>query len=274
MRVLAIMGSPRSKGNTYRLVREVEERLRDLAEVEFEYLFLREASLQQCRGCGACLRVGEAACPLADDRPAIEERIIQSRGVILATPVYAMDMSWLMKLFMDRFAYLMHRPRFFDQVTMLVCTSGGSGLQETLDRLAVSKCFGLNIIHRLGLMVPPAGVDPDYGKEARARAVGAAARTFARELASARRAVPALSDLMRFRTWQVLSSTLRAHYRADYEYFRQHGWLEPGAKYYYEAPIDPVKDAIARWAGSSVRRRLAKAMSPSGSRTDAETPEA
>jgi multimeric flavodoxin WrbA len=160
MRVLAIMGSPRSKGNTYRLVRQVEERLHDLAEVEFEYLFLREANLQQCRGCAVCLRVGEDACPLADDRPAIEERILQSRGVILATPVYAMDMSWLMKLFMDRFAYCMHRPRFFDQATMLVCTSGGSGIGETLDRLAVSRYFGLNVTHRLGLMVPPAGTGP------------------------------------------------------------------------------------------------------------------
>jgi multimeric flavodoxin WrbA len=268
MRVLAIMGSPRGKGNTYRLVREIEDRLDGQVEAEFEYLFLKDVNLQPCRGCGACLRTGEHACPLADDRAAVEDRIAQSRGVILATPVYAMDMSWLMKLFLDRLAYRMHRPRFFDQVAMLVCTSGGSGTAETLDRLGVVRHFGFSVAHRLGLLAPPVGVDPDYGAHERARAVETASRTYARALLDPRRAVPALSDLMRFRTWQALASALRVRHPADYEYFRQRGWLERAARYYYDAPVSPVKDLIARWVGRSVRGRLARAMGPQRSKAD------
>ena len=39
VKVLAIMGSPRSRGNTYKLTKLVEARMKTLGDVEFDYLF-------------------------------------------------------------------------------------------------------------------------------------------------------------------------------------------------------------------------------------------
>jgi multimeric flavodoxin WrbA len=43
-------------------------------------------------------------------------------GVIFATPVYVMNVSALMKTFIDHFSYIYHRPRFFDKKALLLST--------------------------------------------------------------------------------------------------------------------------------------------------------
>ena len=83
MKVLAIMGSPRKKGNTYKVVQEIEQRMRELGNVEFEYLFLRDANLEPCRGCDNCQPKGEDLCPIDDDREKIEEQILNQNIYII-----------------------------------------------------------------------------------------------------------------------------------------------------------------------------------------------
>jgi multimeric flavodoxin WrbA len=55
MKVLAIMGSPRAKGNRYKMVSRIEERMKALGDVEFTYLFLKDVHLELCNGCWQCL---------------------------------------------------------------------------------------------------------------------------------------------------------------------------------------------------------------------------
>lgn len=110
MKVLAIMGSPKGKGSGYRVVQLVEKRMKELGHVDFEYLFLKDANLQPCKGCFVCVTKGEDRCPLKDDRERIQQQILESDGIILSTPGYVQNVSWLMKNFIDRFAYTNHRP--------------------------------------------------------------------------------------------------------------------------------------------------------------------
>jgi len=55
MKILAIIGSPRKKGNTYKAVAQIEEMMCALGDVEFSYLFLKDVSLEPCLGCWQCL---------------------------------------------------------------------------------------------------------------------------------------------------------------------------------------------------------------------------
>ena len=89
--------------------------MQKLGDVKFEYLFLQDTHLEMCRGCFNCVSRGEEFCPLKDDREDIEKRILEADGVIFASPVYCQMVSGLMKNFIDRFAYLFHRPVFFQQ---------------------------------------------------------------------------------------------------------------------------------------------------------------
>ena len=45
MKIIAIMGSPH-KGNTLELTQRVEERLKTLGDMDFEYLHLKDADLK------------------------------------------------------------------------------------------------------------------------------------------------------------------------------------------------------------------------------------
>jgi multimeric flavodoxin WrbA len=62
-------------------------------EVEFEYLFIKDANLESCRGCFTCIAKGELFCPIKDDRAKIEEKMLNSDGVIFASPGYVMNIS-------------------------------------------------------------------------------------------------------------------------------------------------------------------------------------
>jgi len=60
--VLVIIGSPRKMGNSYKIVKRIEERMRTLGDIEFNYLFLRDAHLELCRGCWSCFLEEDDRC--------------------------------------------------------------------------------------------------------------------------------------------------------------------------------------------------------------------
>lgn len=155
MRITVVMGSYR-KGNTYKIVRRIEERMKSLGEVEFKYIFLTEAALSECRGCFLCLSKGEDFCPLKDDLHDIEQQLLESDGTIFASPNYACGATSLMKRLIERFAYIGHRPRFFGRYMLTVTTSGGPvGIKQTLADLSYFAGGGFTPVGELGLMTPP-----------------------------------------------------------------------------------------------------------------------
>ena len=133
MKVLVIMGSPRN-GNTCHAVQRIEALMRSRIapgeELEFTYLMLRDAGLSECRGCFTCFTKGEEHCPLKDRAPEIERQMHEADGMIFASPVYGMNVTGLFKTFVDRFAYIFHRPRFFDKTALLVTTTGMLGHKD------------------------------------------------------------------------------------------------------------------------------------------------
>jgi len=85
---------------------------------------LRDYNLKVCKGCKLCLDKCEELCPLKDDRDNLFEKIENSYGVIFASPNYSFNVSGLMKIFLDRFGYIFHRPRFFGKAFTNIVTQG------------------------------------------------------------------------------------------------------------------------------------------------------
>ncbi len=78
MKVLAIIGSPRKKGNTYKVAERLKNELLSIdSSISFEYLFLADCDLKMCRGCFSCFAKGENTCPLKDDLDTIYEKMTQ-----------------------------------------------------------------------------------------------------------------------------------------------------------------------------------------------------
>ena len=249
MKILAVIASPLGKGNTYRTVKAVEDRLKALDKtVEFEYLILKDMDFQLCRGCYQCLAKGEQYCPLKDERTAVEEKILKCDGIIFASPVYNYNMSWMAKNFSDRFAYISHRPRFHGKKAMVVATAGAVGQGFTLFTLKLPlMVWGFDVAAKLGVACSPGKFSEDQSREMemkRAKAVVKAAVAFYNSLIGKKKLKPGILNVFGF-IMQKISFASAGKDNVDYLYWKEKGWFEPGAYYYCDASIGPVKKFVA-----------------------------
>ncbi|MDI9646109.1 MAG: flavodoxin family protein [Archaeoglobales archaeon] len=107
MRALAILGSPRRYGNTAILTEAVLDELESLGYKK-NLIYLQEKNIKYCLGCGTCLMKGY--CIHKDDMQEIIEEIKRCRVLILASPVYYLNVTAQMKTFIDRMLAFGHRP--------------------------------------------------------------------------------------------------------------------------------------------------------------------
>lgn len=228
--------------------------------VEFGYLWLKDASLQPCRGCLACFTQGEEKCPVRDNACLIEQKMREADGVVFATPVYGFSVTGQMKTFIDRLSYVFHRPRFFDKKALLLTTAGVMGNDDVLKYLdTVARLWGFEIAGKAGTIT--AAPVPRYRIEQNRKAIARAAREFAAALRSPARKSPGLYDVMVFFGQRGAFSQMEGISPADYRYWKERGWLDPGTTYFVDVPVNPLYRAIGRIAGwfsaRGVRRDLA-----------------
>lgn len=99
MKILAIFSSPSSKGNTAVLVKECAFSAQN-AGAEVEIIDLAKENLMFCKGCMSCMRTG--TCPLPDNLESVRSKMNNADGLILGSPVYALNPNAIMKNFLDR----------------------------------------------------------------------------------------------------------------------------------------------------------------------------
>jgi multimeric flavodoxin WrbA len=99
MKILGIMGSPRKGGNTEGLLDVALEEAKKNGAIVSE-VSLRDKKIAPCNGCLKCTKTG--ICVIKDDMQEIYAKMIESDGIIWATPVYFWSMTSLTKIMMDR----------------------------------------------------------------------------------------------------------------------------------------------------------------------------
>jgi len=103
MKVTVFNGSPRGrKSNSHQIAEPLLEGARQ-AGAETEEVFLIEYDIKQCRGCFACWGQTPGECVIKDDMAELINLLLDSDYVGMATPVYGMFMTGLLKNFTDRF---------------------------------------------------------------------------------------------------------------------------------------------------------------------------
>lgn len=137
MKIVAIIGSPRPKGNTSILVDAALEGAVALG-CEVEKIMLCQYKIEGCRGHDRCSTYDK--CKIEDDIPMILDKFRTADGTILATPVYYYNMSAQMKTFIDRNYFLYtHGIRIKSRCMGLIVVAGGSG--EDITIRALRRCF-------------------------------------------------------------------------------------------------------------------------------------
>ena len=103
IKIVAVYGSPRRKGNTATLLKKAVEGAKD-AGAQVDEIFLRDLKMSPCLEIFGCMKSGE--CKLKDDFQKARDQILASHGLILASPVFFYTVSAHTKILMDRFQSL------------------------------------------------------------------------------------------------------------------------------------------------------------------------
>lgn len=102
MKLLALLGSPRRKGNTAALLHAFLEGTEDRGGAETELVNLQEKNIKPCRSCESCRKPPYLKCIIDDDMLSLHKKVIASDMLVVATPVYWWNISAQLKLFIDR----------------------------------------------------------------------------------------------------------------------------------------------------------------------------
>lgn len=100
---MAFVGSPRKGSNTDILIDKVIAGARSKADIEVKKIYIYDAHINYCNGCGAhTVFGGGKACPLKDDMAGILKRMQEADGFIFGSPNHGRTISAGMTNFFAR----------------------------------------------------------------------------------------------------------------------------------------------------------------------------
>jgi len=99
VRILAIYGSPRRKGNTSLLLQKAVTGARE-AGARVEEVVLRDLKMSPCLEIYGCKETGR--CVIKDDFQKVYDQIRSCDGIMLASPIFFYTVSAYTKIMMDR----------------------------------------------------------------------------------------------------------------------------------------------------------------------------
>ena len=261
MKILALVSSNRKKGNTARIVQMIDAQAQALAALhntplEFETLYLGDFGVRPCRGCRACFDRGQDRCPLKDDMPLIRAKMDAADGLILASPVYVNDVNGVAKTWIDRLAYLCHRPGLAGKCAYLIATVGHGPTGHALQTMNIAlRTWGYHIVgqagYKMGPLLPQDELESRFEEK-----TGKVAATLFQAIYREQALRPAFLSLMMFKI-QQLAWQREAPGSLDYAFWQGQGWLDPAYTFYIAHHANPVKVALARLVGAVLYRFVA-----------------
>lgn len=148
MKVVAFNGSPRKNGNTYHAIKIVAEELRK-ENIKVEIIQVGNKKIRGCIACYKCVKTKNEKCSINDEVNDWIQKIKESDGIILGSPVYFSGIAGTFKCFLDR-AFLVasvNDGMFRHKVGVAVVADRRSGGVTTFDQL-------LHYLHYAEMIVP------------------------------------------------------------------------------------------------------------------------
>jgi len=238
MKVTAFIGSAR-KRHTYHATLDFLKKLKTLGDdIEYETVILSDYNIQICKGCLLCLDKGEEFCPSKDDRDELINKMMDSDGIVWATPNYSFQVSAIMKTFLDRLGFVFHRPRFFGKTSTCIVAQGIYGGKNIVKYLNfVGRGMGFNVVK--GCYITTREPITEKARKKNEEMIDKLSKKFYARLMKKEYPVPSLFELMIFRmSRKGIQTSLNESYR-DYTYYREKGWFE--SDYFYPVKLHPLK---------------------------------
>jgi len=101
MKIITILGSPRKKGNTAKVLSMFEEKVRKRDKVE--RVNITQYKVGGCLGCYKCKeKKSEPGCVQKDDALVIFEKMVRADAIVYASPLYCWGFASQIKPLIDR----------------------------------------------------------------------------------------------------------------------------------------------------------------------------
>ena len=213
MKYLIINGSPRKK-NTWSMVKQAKTNLGE--DAEFEEVQLIKEKIPMCNGCFKCILEGEENCPHQEIISPIIEKILWADGIIITSPVYAMNVTGLLKNFLDHTAYFYHRPQFFDKKALVIVSTAGAGQKKVANYIDETlRHWGFNRIYKITYA---------FGgkEEINADEINKASQQFHKDVSSKKLHSPKFGDIIFYNVWRAMASKGEGM-KKDKEYWESTG---------------------------------------------------
>lgn len=240
MKIVVLMGSPRKK-DSFSVCKVIEDKINSVCSTEFEYIYLRNMNIEDCKGCDQCFKKGEQFCPIKDDVQQIREKLINADGIIFSSPVYAYQVTGSFKRLVDRLAFMFHRPELIGKPAITLTTTGGGGQKQVTKFLKMTACgWGCNLTGSLEVISSfyTKENNPYFNQdyfERKNKEINMQAEALISAIMSKKLSVPGYYDIYMFHG--LKSKTYMSD--ADYKYWESKGWLK--SKYYYKTKLSPGK---------------------------------
>ena len=250
MKVTAFVASARNS-HTYNSSELFLQKLKLHGDIECEIVKLSDYAIGTCRGCKLCFEKGEKFCPLKDDRDVLLSKIRNSDGVLFATPNYSFHVSAIMKIFLDRIAFIFHRPEFFGKTFTGIVAQGVYGGGKIVKYLAfVGNALGFNSIKGICLTnLEP--VDPKMAAKNQKK-IEALSQKFYKRLIKNQLTKPTLMDLFFFRMARTKIKLKLDERYEDFRYFHRRGWFQ--SDFYYPVKLTFFQKQMGRLFDALVKR--------------------
>jgi len=164
MKVLAVNGSPRPKGNTSVMLGWAAEELTK-AGVEVETFQLGGQPIDGCKACNVCWDKRDRRC--VQDKDPVNEviaKMVEADGLILGSPVYFSDLTPELKALIDRSGFVsLRNGRLLNRkVGAAVVVARRAGHVHTYD--SINHFFGISGMFTVGSIYWNLGVGREPGE--------------------------------------------------------------------------------------------------------------
>jgi multimeric flavodoxin WrbA/putative sterol carrier protein len=243
-------------GNTSQMVAMLREGL-EPEGFALEEIFLSQHDIKYCTGCAVCLEKG--ACWIRDDHKQLVQRVLDADAVILASPVYFLNVTAQMKTFLDRSLGYGHRPRDTWKPGLAISVSAGYGETWVADYLArLLKVYGAFPVGRFTAIA--VGPGEFLGQDAVAARAQDLARDLVRAVREGRR-YPATDQDLHF--WHFMGNLIKENQdfmKADLAHWQKLGLFDSFEAYVKQSrsPSQGSPEIRAAWLKSLMEGQRAQ----------------
>ena len=233
MKCVVIHGSPR-RGNTWDVLNIVLNELKDIPNIEFDVIELKKVKLDTCIGCFNCILKGEDKCPHSNTMKNLIDRIENAEVIIMTSSVYSMQITGLLKNFIDHMSFNFHRAKFYKKKGLVIATTAGAGhKQATKYMKELLEFWGLNKVNKIAVAYRNTKLTQkniDYIKSE--------SKKFKKELLKMDIPKSGIKQVVMYNFWRAMAINDKS-YEADYNYYKN-----KKRAYYEDANVNKIKIMI------------------------------